>query len=837
MMRLLVRQPVLWVNLTLLFSLISAVTATNAATPNHGRTFYYANALYDDAGTSGSTCRQPDNSMCTLRSAIHAANGRNATVLLTPGAHYSVDQGSLPTLKSLTISDSSNLICPGGFTTTAVLDFSPNSGGLVLANKATLSGLTVAGSSGDAITVFGKNNILSCVLALNATKTGITLTNGAQKNMLSGIVAAGNGTYGIAVSGGRTRHNTIADSFAGYFPGRGIVPNALAGIVIREGANKNSLSTSVVGGNGTNGVEIAGGGTTANIVRDSGLGTDRQGGEAIPNTYAGISIRDAARNDLIQNNIISANTDGVEITGGGTNSNVLQGNHIGTSAASNVALANSNSGIAVKAGAAKTLIGGDKAGEGNIVSGNGHKGIEISGAGSDGSNIWGNIIGTDLAGGTALGNGTTGIAVILGARNTHIGGGRAGQGNVISGNGYTGIEVLGIGTNTTVIQGNRIGTNTGGTRAVPNANSGIVVEAGPVNTLIGGKLAGQGNIISGNGLRGIEILGVGTNLTIVQGNRIGTDASGMVALANADDGIGVLTGATNSIIGGSQSNQGNIISGNGGVGVHILNSGSTGTSIQGNRIGLAPTAKAIANAGSGVQIESGAANTTIGGVAAGMGNTIGGNGGDGISIIGAGSNATRVQGNVIGGDFANHRNGITITQGASGTIIGGLAVGEANRIVGNIAAGVEVAGDSTIANSIRGNAISGNRSFGIMLNYAPDAPDGVLGGAANGANNQAQRPMISSASVSTTLSVRGSANPFSWVDIYVAEGSSTPQGVTYLGTTTADSTGYFAFSGAPPAGIRVSSGMMLTATSTLNDPAFSEWRNSTSQFGRIFRLP
>src|SRR5262249_17799157 len=145
------------------------------------------------------------------------------------------------------------------------------------------------------------------------------------------------------------------------------------------------------------------------------------------------------------------------------------------------------------------------------------------------------------------------------------------QGNVISGNSAAGIDIF-LGSGNT-IQGNRIGTDAAGAVALPNV-IGILVGAG-ANT-IGGATAGAGNVISGNSTSGI-LLSSGGNL--VQGNYIGTDASGTAALGNFN---GIVASASNNTIGGTAAGAGNIISGNRNDGVLVM---GLGIVIQGNYIG------------------------------------------------------------------------------------------------------------------------------------------------------------------------------------------------------------------------------------------------------------
>ncbi len=85
-----------------------------------------------------------------------------------------------------------------------------------------------------------------------------------------------------------------------------------------------------------------------------------------------------------------------------------------------------------------------------------------------------------------------------------------------------------------VFESNYIGTNTAGTAALPNGDDGIKVR-GSGNT-IGGTSPGAGNLISGNLNDGVD-LGAGATNTLVQGNRIGTNAAGTAAIPNGFQGI------------------------------------------------------------------------------------------------------------------------------------------------------------------------------------------------------------------------------------------------------------------------------------------------------------
>jgi CSLREA domain-containing protein len=195
----------------------------------------------------------------------------------------------------------------------------------------------------------------------------------------------------------------------------------------------------------------------------------------------------------------------------------------------------------------------------------------ISLQGGSGDTIEGNLVGTDVTGERPLGNGTCAL-VVTASNQLTIGGPAPGEGNVIAANGLHGIQLA---TSTaTTIQGNRIGTDAAGTRTMPNLGAGVDVLPGNTGTLIGGPLAGDGNLISGNGGNGEgNVLvsggqGSPTTGTIIQGNLIGTSLDGS-PLSNPAGGVRVLGGADGTIIGGAADGEGNTIAGHTAPGVTV----------------------------------------------------------------------------------------------------------------------------------------------------------------------------------------------------------------------------------------------------------------------------
>lgn len=317
-----------------------------------------------------------------------------------------------------------------------------------------------------------------------------------------------------------------------------------------------------------------------------------------------------------------------------------------------------------------------------------------------------NYIGTNAAGANDLGNGGIGIYV----NNTP---GATLLRNLISGNGSYGVYLGGGNANGNVLRGNFIGTNENGTAAIPNDQAGVLVESA-ANTIIGGTQVADRNVISGNGDYGVAINGASAG-TVVRGNYIGVASNGNSALGNNGAGVSV-TGANGIQIGGSAAGAGNVISGNTGSGL-ILQNNAQNALVARNIIGMnaAATIK-VGNSSYGIYLPNGN-NSTIGGN--GIGNSIAGNGQDGIFISGSSTN-NGIYGNFIGtnqggsGGLGNSMFGVHISL-APGNKIGDAGGGLGNLIAGNGADGIYITGESATGNAIRANNIRDNGDLGIDL--------------------------------------------------------------------------------------------------------------------------
>ncbi len=561
-------------------------------------------------------------------------------------------------------------------------------------------------------------------------------------------------------------------------------------------------------------LDIAG----ANIVSGNYIGTN---GKAALANGAGIVVDQGSAGNTIggtvssDSNVISGNsTVGVELTDPGTQNNVVEGNAIGTNAGRKKALSN-GTGVLITGGATSNTIGGTGAAARNLLSGNTNDGIDISG--SNNNLVEGNYIGTNRGGTAALPNGSRGVSITGGSSSNTIGGTMSAARNVISGNNFLGIDVGGAcrgpATTTNVIEGNRIGTNAAGTAAVGNFQYGVLLEQCSSATRVGGTTAGARNLISGQGGTGVAI--ETSNGNLVEGNYIGTNAGGTAAIANSF-GIQLLQANTNTI-GGTTSGARNVISGNGSDAIRA-NSSDNGNAIEGNYIGTTASGLGALGNGVGVDFYGSSTNNIVGGTKAGERNVISANGGAGVGLFNPGTSANTVEGNYIGTDktgsapLPNVGPGVVIITGATNNLVGGTTAGAANIIAYNTN-GVAVDGSTTLGNSILGDSIFASSSLiGISLT--------------SGGNNNELAPAITTVFTSGgTTTIAGSVTAGTHrIEVFQNPTCADPEGNMFIGATTTSTTSWSIT-------VPAISSPALTATSTDTSTG------NTSPFSRCVTNP
>lgn len=406
-------------------------------------------------------------------------------------------------------------------------------------------------------------------------------------------------------------------------------------------------------------------------------------------------------------------------------------------------------------------------------------------------------------------------------------------------------------TDGNAFEGNFIGTNPAGTMALGNGSGavgGIVFGfcGTPANCTIGGITPAARNLISGNVGNGIA-LGSGSGNT-VQGNLIGTDITGTLALGNSFVGVTSGGGISNALIGGTTvAARNNISANNRGI---ALASSSTNNTVQGNFIGTDVTGTAaLANPNGGVSLDTGSSNDVIGGLTAipgtPPGNLISGNNGNFGVDLGSDVHGTLVQGNIIGADITGTQplgNLIGIHIFGHDNMIGGTANNARNIIAFNGTMcgvpnfiGVSVSGDASINNAILGNSIFSNGGLGIDLIVAGDGACGITTNHhcdnATGPNHLQNYPVITSAlSGGGTTILQGTLDAASsttfrieFFDNPQCDSAGNGEGQTFIGSTNVMTDGNCNAPINVGLPVNVQPGHVVTATAT--DP-----NNNTSEF-------
>jgi CSLREA domain-containing protein len=710
--------------------------------------------------------------------------------------------------------DETGLVGEGNFVGIAVFGTGNQIGGTAVG-----AGNVISGNDNNGVSLTATNSVLQGNLVGPGSDGSTDLGNGNQgvhlfsvstNNTIGGTTAAarnvisGNSSSGVFMGAATNTENLVQGNYIGtQSNGTEALPNG-SGVRLGFGASTNTIGGTTVGagnlisGNGGIGIQVFSVSpdppSSGNTIQGNLIGTTASGTAALGNGSDGINVFDAP-NTVIgggaagARNVISGNgSDGIEITGIGADAAQAKGNYIGLGSDGSTDVGNVGNGLLLSEASVAgflsgTAIGGTGAGEGNLVSGNGGDGIRIEGSRVENTTIEGNIVGLASDGATDRGNDGEGIDSAVAAGTTTIGGTTAAARNVISGNGGRGL-FLGQFSGTYVVQGNIIGLNAAGTAAVANGMGGALIQGtastigGTTGVTVGGSCTGACNLISGNIGTGLST----SSSSVVRGNYIGTDMTGLLDLGNTGAGISSSTDSSVITIGGTSAEARNIISGNNSFGLSWSDIGANNDVIQGNYIGV---------------------------------------GSDGTTAVG------------------NSNPGISL--GGDGNTIGGTAAGAGNVIAfngGSVSPGVQL-NSSASGNSIRGNSIHSNGTLGIDLDPVgsvnandPDDPD-------TGANDQQNFPSLGTAEVTAgAVTVVGTLNsvPSSTftLDFYsnsscnAAAPNNHGEGRTYLGEKTAvttdaggDATFTFTSDGSPV----VSAGDVITATAT-------DANGNTSEFSR-----
>ncbi len=680
------------------------------------------------------------------------------------------------------------------------------------------NGLVINGSDGnDIINVFSgvRPGPGGTVIVETNAINGVMLFNGAANNNLGGpganegLVLSRNGQFGALIVNAGNGNDIINARIGTNRAGTSDEGNAAGGIRIQN-TFTTTITNSVISGNGGRGIE--GDGSSILTIQNSKLGTNAAGTAGIANDTGGLLIQNAG-NVTITNSTVSGNSaPGVRFSS--TSTIAINDSRIGTNGTTDAALPNNGEGVALQDSGQVTITN-------STISGNTGTGVFMDNGFSLTINT--SRLGTNLAGTGAVPNGGDGVRV-ANSSNVTI------SNSTVSGNNSNGLffdsvvnpsitdstvgmatggtaplpnDGLGVGaaggsgltiTNSTIsanrasgilinghdggsLDGNFIGTNTGGSSAFPNLGNGVhLLNTQNVNVL--------NSVIGGNDGFGVSITD-NSNNNLLQGNFIGTNVGGTAALGNQFAGVRIFNGPNNNTIGGTGAGQFNVISGNR-IGVEVI--GANDNLITGNSIGLdGAFNNVLPNADEGVHLAGGAAGNQV------RGNCISGNGRDGIRLLEPVAVGNTISGNVIGlaGDRqtprGNGQHGILLGNGANRNLIGGTAAGSGNLIGNNSGSGIYGANDAGVSNVFLRNLVSGNNLLNINLDGGTQNPNGTTrndpGDADTGANNLLNFPVIDFAVVAgTDLIVAGFARPGSAVSLYEAPGTGFGGGISFVGT-------------------------------------------------------
>jgi hypothetical protein len=311
--------------------------------------------------------------------------------------------------------------------------------------------------------------VITIDAALAGAADGLSIATGADGSTVRGLVLINADDDGLSIN---SNNNWIYGNYVGLLQD-GLTPagNNDDGIQILDGANGNLI------------------------------GTDGDGS-----------------NDTFERNIVGGNTVGVSINGNAITSGVtVSGNYIGVGADGSTSVGNTDAGAAIAGGADGVTVGGATANLGNVISGN-TTGVYLGDVLTDNNTLQNNLIGTSADGTEEIGNTGAGILISAGPNTSQL------LDNIIVGSGTTGIEVNGVSAGTN-IQGNIIGTNAGHNYDWGSAANGILITGNASNTTIGGLGTGEGNTIAHSGFStgtnnaGIQI-DSGSDSNEIRGNSI-----------------------------------------------------------------------------------------------------------------------------------------------------------------------------------------------------------------------------------------------------------------------------------------------------------------------------
>jgi hypothetical protein len=488
-------------------------------------------------------------------------------------------------------------------------------------------GILVSASSNNVITNNYIGTDITGAVALGNAANGILVTASSAGNLIGGVTTGGNDpTQGVFVrppdgnliSGNdangvlinnKATKNQLSGNFIGTAAsGNSALGNTLDGVAIIQ-ANSNSLLGctiqtdpfvfyNVISGNGGNGLTVDNSNGTTIQANFFGMGANND--TAVGNELNGVVVEGTSAHTTMGGPIPLGNVDAAN----GQNGIVVSDRaSFFTSYNTFCGLAAFSTDPSFGNGADGMLItstGGNILIRTNVITENGHDGVELSGS-AQGVRVTGNIIGLNTSGFSAMGNVGNGIEVDGTAHNDVIGGPQPTFNiipeNVISSNGGNGVAIDGNARAITV-NNSFIGTDVTGGQLRGNGGAGVYVGPGTSGTVIGSPQTSLLTVISGNQADGVDLEGTTGNSVV--GTLIGTNSNGTAPLGNVGDGILVNNSSRNTIGGvaapNGQRGPANVIAFNSLDGVFVQS--GIGNGIHENSI--------YGNGGLGIDLGSGA---------------------------------------------------------------------------------------------------------------------------------------------------------------------------------------------------------------------------------------
>ncbi len=428
------------------------------------------------------------------------------------------------------------------------------------------AGNVISGNKGDGINLSDASHNVAQgnLIGINATGTaalgnandGVHVYSGSDYNLIGapaggGNVISGNTDNGVEIAD--SSHNLVEGDLIGTsIGGSNAVGNKVEGVLLEGASTKNTIggttggARDVISANGWDGVHIVDSGTTGNLVEGDYIGIGAVGTIALGNAASGVAIYNGASGNVVGDttpglgDVISANKDLRRVH--------LRLGHDGQPRRERLYRHRFHRDQSPRQRQRwrhhperrhrSNTIGGTTSNALDVISANGWDGVHIVGSGTKGNVVEGSDIGTNSFGTAALANAASGVAIYGGASGNIVGGTTPGGPRHHRGQHGLRRVHLRLGTTGNLVADDFIGTDDTGAKALGNGESGVIIQAGATKNTIGGTTACSGNIISGNGLRGIE-LSSAADSNLIEGNFIGTDVTGTKPLGN---GLGIHDG-------------------------------------------------------------------------------------------------------------------------------------------------------------------------------------------------------------------------------------------------------------------------------------------------------